>query len=92
MTKLAQTLGLTEFQTEIIATVRQFVEKEVIPHAAELERTDDVAAAADAIVDAVRRNRSVVPVGAEARVGWYLRGLMPTRFADLLARTELRGP
>ena len=40
MTKLAQTLGLTEFQTEIIATVRQFVEKEVIPHAAELERTD----------------------------------------------------
>ena len=28
MTRLAQTLGLTEFQTEIIATVRQFVEKE----------------------------------------------------------------
>ena len=33
MTKLAQTLGLTELQTEIIATVRQFVEKEVIPDA-----------------------------------------------------------
>ena len=31
MTKLAQTLGLTEFQTEIMGTVRQFVEKEVIP-------------------------------------------------------------
>ena len=31
MTKLAETLGLNEFQTEIIATVRQFVEKEVIP-------------------------------------------------------------
>lgn len=40
MTRLAQTLGLTEFQTEIIATVRQFVDKEVIPHAAELERAD----------------------------------------------------
>ncbi|MGZ4513745.1 MAG: acyl-CoA dehydrogenase family protein [Mycobacterium sp.] len=40
MTKLAQTLGLTEFQTEIIAAVRQFVEKEVIPNAAELERGD----------------------------------------------------
>src|ERR1700684_2287681 len=40
MTKLAQTLGLTEFQTEIIATVRQFVDKEVIPNAAELERGD----------------------------------------------------
>ena len=31
MTKLAQTLGLTEFQTEIIATVRQFVDKESFP-------------------------------------------------------------
>src|SRR6202030_3624608 len=40
MTRLAQTLGLTEFQTEIIATVRQFVDKEVIPNAPELERTD----------------------------------------------------
>jgi len=40
MTKLAQTIGLTEIQTEMIATVKQFVEKEVIPHAAELERGD----------------------------------------------------
>lgn len=40
MTRLAQTLGLTEFQTDIIATVRQFVEKEVIPNAVELERGD----------------------------------------------------
>jgi len=40
MTKLAQTLGLTEFQTEIITTVRQFVEKEVIPNAPALERSD----------------------------------------------------
>src|SRR6202045_1096501 len=40
MTRLAQTLGLTEFQTEIIATVRRFVDKEVIPNAPELERTD----------------------------------------------------
>src|SRR6201987_858492 len=40
MTKLAQTLGLTEFQTEIIATVRQFVEKEVIPSAPQLEHDD----------------------------------------------------
>jgi alkylation response protein AidB-like acyl-CoA dehydrogenase len=40
MTKLAQTLGLTEFQAEILATVRQFVDKEVIPCAQELEHTD----------------------------------------------------
>ena len=40
MTRLAQTLGLTEFQTEIVTTVRQFVDKEVIPTAQELERTD----------------------------------------------------
>jgi butyryl-CoA dehydrogenase len=40
MTRLAETLGLTEFQTEIIATVRQFVDREIIPSAQELERTD----------------------------------------------------
>ena len=40
MTRLAKTLGLTEFQTEIIATVREFVDKEITAHAPELERTD----------------------------------------------------
>jgi len=40
MTRLAQTLGLTEFQTDILATVRQFVDKEVIPNATEFERSD----------------------------------------------------
>jgi len=40
VTRLAQTLGLTEFQTEIIATVRQFVDKEIIPHAQQLEHAD----------------------------------------------------
>ena len=40
MTRLAQTLGLTDFQNEILATVRRFVDKEIIPHAMELERTD----------------------------------------------------
>ncbi len=51
MTKLAETFGLTDFQTEIIATVRQFVEKEVIPNAPELERTDTYP---QAIVDQMR--------------------------------------
>ena len=51
MTKLAQTLGLTEFQTEIISTVRQFVDKEVIPTAQELEHTDTYP---QAIVDAMK--------------------------------------
>jgi alkylation response protein AidB-like acyl-CoA dehydrogenase len=51
MTKLAQTIGLTDVQNEIISTVRQFVEKEVIPNAAELERTDTYP---QAIVDQMR--------------------------------------
>ncbi|MBA2552220.1 MAG: acyl-CoA dehydrogenase family protein, partial [Geodermatophilaceae bacterium] len=34
------TAGLTEFQREILATVRQFVDKEIIPHAAKLEQED----------------------------------------------------
>ncbi|MCB0935500.1 MAG: acyl-CoA dehydrogenase family protein, partial [Mycobacterium sp.] len=51
MTRLAQTLGLTEFQTEIIATVRQFVDKEIIPAAQELEHSDTYP---QAIVDQMR--------------------------------------
>lgn len=51
MTRLAQTLGLTEFQTEIVSTVRQFVDKEVIPTAQELEHGDIYP---QAIVDAMR--------------------------------------
>ncbi len=43
MTKLAQTLGgLSEFQAEIVSTVRQFVDKEVIPTAQELEHADTI--------------------------------------------------
>src|SRR3984885_6465609 len=51
MTKLAETIGLTDVQNEIISTVRQFVEKEVIPAAPELERTDTYP---QAIVDQMR--------------------------------------
>ncbi|MEZ0049023.1 alkylation response protein AidB-like acyl-CoA dehydrogenase [Mycobacterium sp. MAA66] len=40
MTRLAQTAGLTEVQAEIISTVREFVDKEIIPNAQELEHSD----------------------------------------------------
>lgn len=40
MTKLAQTSGLTDVQAEIVSTVRQFVDKEIIPNAQELEHSD----------------------------------------------------
>jgi alkylation response protein AidB-like acyl-CoA dehydrogenase len=40
MARLAQTANLTEIQQEILSTVRTFVDKEVIPHAQELERAD----------------------------------------------------
>jgi alkylation response protein AidB-like acyl-CoA dehydrogenase len=51
MTRLAQTIGLTEVQTEIISAVRQFVDKEVIPNAQELEHSDTYP---QHIVDAMR--------------------------------------
>jgi alkylation response protein AidB-like acyl-CoA dehydrogenase len=41
MTRIAQTLGLTDTQTEIVSTVRQFVDKEIIPNAQELEHADE---------------------------------------------------
>ncbi|MGH3381814.1 MAG: acyl-CoA dehydrogenase family protein [Actinoallomurus sp.] len=40
MARLAQTSGLTDVQQEILATVRRFVDKEIIPNAQELEHTD----------------------------------------------------
>jgi alkylation response protein AidB-like acyl-CoA dehydrogenase len=40
MARLAQTAGLTDVQQEIIATVRDFVDKEIIPNAQELEHSD----------------------------------------------------
>src|SRR5215467_11337127 len=41
MARLAQTPGLTDVQQEIIATVRDFVDKEIIPHAQALEHADE---------------------------------------------------
>src|SRR3954466_11251052 len=41
MARLAQTAGLTDVQTEIIAAVRTFVDKEIIPYATELEHKDE---------------------------------------------------
>lgn len=41
MTRLVRTEGLTEIQEEILKTVRQFVEKEILPVATELEHKDE---------------------------------------------------
>lgn len=40
MARLAQTPGLTDVQQEILNTVRDFVDKEIIPNAQELEHSD----------------------------------------------------
>ena len=41
MGRLVRTEGLTEIQEEILKTVRQFVEKEILPVATELEHKDE---------------------------------------------------
>ena len=41
MSQLAQTEGLTDIQREILAAVHQFVEKQIIPSAQELEHADE---------------------------------------------------
>src|SRR3954466_8786700 len=41
MTRLAQTADLTDVQTEILSTVRSFVDKEIIPNAQALEHADE---------------------------------------------------
>lgn len=45
---------------------------------------------ARAVVGAVRRDRAVVPVGWDARVGWLLHRLAPLRTQDRVARQEVR--
>ena len=39
--KLAETEGLTEIQSDIIAAIRDFVDKEILPYATELEHKDE---------------------------------------------------
>jgi alkylation response protein AidB-like acyl-CoA dehydrogenase len=41
MPRLCETEGLTDIQTEILGAVRQFVEKEILPVATELEHKDE---------------------------------------------------
>src|SRR5215204_285475 len=41
MARLAQTPGLSEEQTAILETVREFVTKEIVPHAQRLEHADE---------------------------------------------------
>ena len=41
MRRLAQTAGLTDVQQSILETVREFVDKEIIPHAQRLEHADE---------------------------------------------------
>ncbi|MCZ9341312.1 acyl-CoA dehydrogenase family protein, partial [Streptomyces sp. TRM76130] len=51
MARLARTHGLTDVQTEIVSTVRDFVDKEILPVATELEHRDEYP---QAIVDGLR--------------------------------------
>src|SRR5438876_8015005 len=51
MARLAQTDGLTDIQSEILRTVRDFVDKEILPYATELEHKDEFP---EAIVEAMR--------------------------------------
>src|SRR4051812_3373188 len=46
---------------------------------------------ARAVVGAIRRNRSVVPVGFEARIGWILHRLVPESLRDRMARSTVSG-
>jgi hypothetical protein len=60
MARLAQTAGLSEFQTEILAVVRTFVDKEIIPNATALEHADEFP---DAIVDGMKQMMDGIEVG-----------------------------
>ncbi len=52
MARLAQTAGLTDVQTEILAAVKTFVDKEILPYATDLEHKDEFP---DAIVEGMKQ-------------------------------------
>src|SRR5580698_4838722 len=52
MARLAHTAGLTEVQTEILSAVKTFVDKEILPHATELEHKDEFP---EAIVEGMKQ-------------------------------------
>jgi hypothetical protein len=60
MARLAQTAGLSGFQNEILAIVRTFVDKEIIPNATALEHADEFP---DAIVDGMKQMMDGIEVG-----------------------------
>jgi NAD(P)-dependent dehydrogenase (short-subunit alcohol dehydrogenase family) len=45
---------------------------------------------ATAVLAAVAGDKSVVPVGAESRIGWYISRWAPVRFTDWMARMSAR--
>ena len=45
---------------------------------------------AKAVLSAVRHDKSVVPVGVESRIGWYISRWASTRFTDWMARMSAR--
>src|SRR5262245_781809 len=52
MARLAQTPGLSDVQRDILATVREFVDHEIVPNAQRLEHADEYPSD---IVDGMRR-------------------------------------
>jgi butyryl-CoA dehydrogenase len=52
MARLAQTAGLTDVQIELLSAVKTFVDREIIPHATELEHKDEFP---EAIVEGMRQ-------------------------------------
>jgi NAD(P)-dependent dehydrogenase (short-subunit alcohol dehydrogenase family) len=66
----------THAEEKSVARANKFFEKGKPP-----------SAVADAVLDAVRHNRGVVPVGVEARMGWRLRSLLPEGLVTKMAGT-----
>jgi alkylation response protein AidB-like acyl-CoA dehydrogenase len=70
MARLAQTNGLTDVQLEILATVKSFVDKEVLPYATELEHNDEFP---EEIVEGMRQMGLFGLMIAEEFGGWASR-------------------
>jgi len=80
MARLAQTEDLTEIQSEILTAVREFVDKEIIPVAQELEHADEYP------TDIVEKMKEMGLFGCIIREEYGGLGLTASTYAKVVER------
>ena len=86
--KLLETVGGNITNATTDGYVRRDVQLSVAGDSTMMPTSAPSTSGSGVVVDSVRRNRSVVPVGAESHVGWGLHRILPSRAASRLGALD----